>query len=184
MAKMQLMMTRSRLVVLLGSSVAALALALSACSATQLGATEPNLASAKTKATPGSELFEKECAACHGKRGEGVSNGPPIIGATALPEYPRDKSLSTSPALSSQAAQQAGDANRPPGAPSRDPFRTAQDLYSYISTKMPLPKSRAGTLKPDEYWAITSFMLIAHGSAVPEGGVTAENAASVPIAPK
>jgi hypothetical protein len=32
--------------------------------------------------------------------------------------------------------------------------------------------------------AITSFMLVAHGSAVPDGGVTAANAAGVEIAPK
>ena len=177
-------MPRSRLVMLLGSSVATLGIALAACSATQLGASEPNLANAQKKAGPGNDLFEKECAACHGKRGEGLSNAPAIIGATALPEYPRDKSLSTNPSLSNNAAQQVSDSNRPPGAPSRDPFRTAQDLYGYISTKMPLPKSRAGTLKPEEYWAITNFMLVAHGSSVPDAGITAENAGSVQIAPK
>lgn len=177
-------MSRSRLAVLLGSSVVGLSIVLAACSATQLGASEPNLANAKQKAGPGGELFDKECAACHGKRGEGLTNAPAIIGATALAEYPRDKSLSTSPAMSNNAQQQAGDTTRPPGAPTRDPFRTAQDVFSYVSTRMPLPKSRAGTLKPEEYWAIVSFMLIAHGSAVPDGGLTAANAASVAIAPK
>jgi mono/diheme cytochrome c family protein len=177
-------MSRSRLAVLLGSSVAGLGFALGACSATPLGASEPNLANAKKQAGPGAELFDKECAACHGKRGEGLANAPAIIGAGALPEYPRDKSLSTNPAMSNNASQQAGDTTRPPGAPSRDPFRTAQDLYNYISTKMPLPKSRAGTLKPEEYWAIANFILLAHGSAVPEGGVSASNAASVQIAQK
>ena len=113
-----------------------------------------------------------------------MANAPAIIGATALPEYPRDKSLSTSPALSNNAAQQAQDSNRPPGAPSRDPFRTAQDLFNYVSTKMPLPKSRAGTLKPEEYWAITNFILVAHGASVPDGGITPENAGSVQIAAK
>jgi mono/diheme cytochrome c family protein len=177
-------MSRSRIAVLLGSSVAVLAVALAACSATPLGASEPNLANAQQKAAPGAELYDHECAACHGKRGEGMTNAPAIIGAGALAEYPRDKSLSTSPAMSNNAQQQAGDSTRPPGAPSRDPFRTAQDIFGYVSTKMPLPKSRAGTLKPDEYWAITSFMLLAHGSAVPAGGVNASNAASVAIAPK
>lgn len=177
-------MSRSRLATLLGLSVAGLGIALAACSTTPLGASEPNLANAQKKSAPGSEAYDKECAACHGKRGEGLSNAPGIIGANALPEYPRDKSLSTNPALSNNASQQAGDTTRPPGAPSRDAFRTAQDLYSYISTRMPLPKSRAGTLKPEEYWAITNFMLLAHGSAVPEGGITPENAASVQIAPK
>jgi mono/diheme cytochrome c family protein len=174
-------MSRSRLVVLLGSSIAVLGIALAACSATPLGGSEPNMANAKAKAGPGSDLFDKECAACHGKRGEGLANAPAIIGAGALPEYPRDKSLSTNPALSNNAQQQAGDSTRPPGAPSRDAFRTAQDVFAYVSTRMPLPKSRAGTLKPDEYWAITNFMLLAHGVAVPEGGLTPENAASVQI---
>ncbi len=177
-------MSRSRLAPLLGSSVAALTLALAACTATPLGASEPHLANAQKKAGPGAELFEKECATCHGKRGEGLSSAPAIIGNGALPEYPRDKSLSTNPAMSNNATQQAGDTTRPPGAPARDAFRTGQDLFDYISTRMPLPKSRAGTLKPDEYWAIAQFMLLAHGSVVPEGGLNAENAAGVRIATK
>jgi hypothetical protein len=49
---------------------------------------------------------------------------------------------------------------------------------------MPLPKSKAGALKPEEYWAISNYVLIAHGSAVPERGVTADNAAGVRIASK
>jgi mono/diheme cytochrome c family protein len=177
-------MSRSRLAVLLGSSVAVLGIALGACSATPLGASEPNLASAQKQAGPGAELFDRECSTCHGKRGEGMTAAPSVIGSGALAEYPRDKSLSTSPAMSNNAQQQAGDSTRPPGAPSRDPFRTAQDLFNYVSKQMPLPKSKAGSLKPDEYWAITSFMLIAHGSAVPADGVNASNAASIAIAPK
>lgn len=177
-------MLRSRLPVLLGGSAIALASVLAACSAAPIGASGPNLANAQQKAGPGGELYQKECAACHGKKGEGLTNAPGVIGAGALPTYPRDQSLSTNPALSNNQQQQAQDSSRPPGAPSRDAFHTAQDLYDYISTKMPLPKSRAGTLKPEEYWAITTFMLLAHGSAVPEGGLTPENAASVQIAPK
>jgi mono/diheme cytochrome c family protein len=177
-------MSRSLLAVLLGCSVASLAIALGACTSTPLGASEPNLANAQQKAGPGGELYQKECAACHGKRGEGLTNAPAIIGSGALPTYPRDQSLSTNPALSNAASQQQQDSSRPPGAPSRDPFRTAQDLFAYTSTKMPLPKSRAGSLKPEEYWAIVNFMLVAHGSAVPDAGITADNAATVQIAPK
>jgi len=177
-------MLRSRFTVLLGGSITAWGLALAACSATPLGASEPNLANAQKKAGPGADLYQKECAACHGKNGEGLTSAPGVIGAGALPTYPRDNSLSSNPALSNNAQQQQQDSSRPPGAPSRDPFRNAQDLFTYVSTKMPLPKSRAGTLKPEEYWAIVNFMLIAHGSAVPADGVNAGNAASVEIAPK
>jgi mono/diheme cytochrome c family protein len=177
-------MLRSRLAVLLGGTLAAFGLALAACSATPIGASEPNLANAQKTAGPGADLYQKECAACHGKRGEGLTNAPGIIGAGALPTYPRDESLSTNPALSNNTQQRSQDSSRPPGAPSRDPFRNAQDLFNYVSTKMPMPQSRAGSLKPEEYWAIANFMLLAHGSAVPSGGVTAANAASVPIAAK
>ena len=178
-------MLRSRLaVLLLGGSITALGIVLAACSATPIGASEPNMANAQKKAGPGGDLYQKECASCHGKKGEGLTNATRVICAGALPMYPPEQSLSTKPALSNNAQQQSQDSSRPPGAPTRDPFRTAQDLYSYVSTKMPLPKSRAGSLKPEEYWAITNFMLIAHGSAVPDAGITAENAASVQIAPK
>lgn len=164
--------------------VSALALALGACSATPLGATEPNLANAEQKAGPGGELFQKECAACHGKRGEGLANAPGVIGANALPTYPPDQALSTSPGMNSNVQQAMQESSRPPGVPTRDAFRNAQNLYDYVSTKMPLPKSRAGSLKPEEYWAITNFMLLAHGSAVPAEGISDKNASSVPIAPK
>lgn len=177
-------MHRPRLASLLAGSLAALALALGACTATPLGATEPNLANAQQKAGPGGELFEKQCSACHGKRGEGLTNAPSVIGSGALQMYPRDESLSSNPAMGNNPQQQAQDTSRPPGVPSRDPFRTAQDVFAYVSTQMPLPKGRAGSLTAEEYWAITSFMLLAHGSAVPEGGLTPENAASVAIAPK
>lgn len=174
-------MLRLRIASLLTGSLAVLGLAVAACSATPLGANEPNLANARQKASQGEELYQRECAACHGKRGEGLTSAPAVIGAGALATYPRDQSLSTNPALNNSVQAQTQDSSRPPGAPSRDPFRNAQDLYGYISTKMPLPKSRAGSLKPDQYWAITNFMLLAHGSNVPEGGVNEGNAASVPI---
>jgi mono/diheme cytochrome c family protein len=176
-------MLGSRSVSMLVGRLASFGIALAACSATPLGASEANVATARAKAARGAELYERECAACHGKRGEGLTSAPGVMGAGALPTYPREQSLSTNPALNNAAQTQNQDSSRPPGAPSRDPFRTAQDLFSYLSAHMPLPKSRAGSLKPDEYWAITSYMLVAHGSAVPEGDINASNAASVSIAP-
>ena len=156
-------------------------LVLGACSATQLGATDANAANARTASAPGAEVFDRECAGCHGKKGEGGSAAPSILGAGALPTYPRDQS-SANPAMNTGAQQQNADTSRPPGAPTRDPFRNAQDLYDYVSKRMPLPQSRAGTLKPEDYWAILNFMLVAHGVSVPPGGATPENAKSVPIA--
>jgi mono/diheme cytochrome c family protein len=152
----------------------------SACSATQLGGTEANVATARQKSPPGAEVFDRECAGCHGRRGEGLTAAPAIMGPSALPTYPRDQS-SSSAGLNPGAPPQNQDSTRPAGAPSRDAFRNAQDLFDYTSQRMPLPKSRAGSLKPEEYWAVINYMLVAHGTPVPEGGVTADNAKSVPI---
>jgi mono/diheme cytochrome c family protein len=60
-------------------------------------------------------------------------------------------------------------------------FATAKDLFDYVHVQMPLPKASAGSLKEGEYWAIVSFMVAAHGKALPAGGLNAENAASVAL---
>ncbi|HEY5376491.1 MAG TPA: hypothetical protein VIK01_22580 [Polyangiaceae bacterium] len=55
------------------------------------------------------------------------------------------------------------------GESKRAPFYNAEDVYDYVSARMPLPKSAAGTLKPDD------------GVPVPAGGVTEANAKSVAL---
>ncbi|HEY4106558.1 MAG TPA: cytochrome c [Polyangiaceae bacterium] len=157
-----------------------IALALAACSVTPLGASDTGIAQARAKAAPGADLFDRNCASCHGRHGEGLTTAPPIMGPGALSKYPRDDSSSSNPAFATNANVQQ-DTARVPGQPRRGAFETAQDLFDYVSTRMPLPKSAAGTLKPDEYWAIVNFMLIAHGLAVPTEGVTAANAKSVQL---
>jgi mono/diheme cytochrome c family protein len=130
------------------------ALVAGACSTAPLGASETGISAAKRRAPQGAEVFERECASCHGRRGEGLGATPKVIGGDALPRSER----------------------------TRPPFETAKDLFDSVSTTMPLPRSRAGSLEPAEYWAVVNFMLVAHGSNVPTEGVTAENAASIPIA--
>ena len=70
-----------------------------ACAATPRGATEANFARAKSAAPAGASLFARECAGCHGARGEAMAgNTPQILGEGALPEYPRARDLNASPA--------------------------------------------------------------------------------------
>lgn len=126
-------------------------------------------------------MFARECASCHGARGESASNTPQILGEGALPEYPRARDLNASPAAGDPESLKLEAQSRPPGAPWRDPFRTARDLHNYVSKHMPLPQERAGSLSPEDYWAILNFMLLAHGVQVPPEGVTAQNAASVKL---
>jgi mono/diheme cytochrome c family protein len=154
--------------------------ALGACSSTPLGAQPANLA--KANATPGAAVFKRSCASCHGEAGEGVSNTPPVMGSTALPLYKRDPATISDPAMQ-DPAEQLRQKSLPPGADARGAFKTAADLFKYVSREMPQPKAKAGSLSPEEYWAVINYMLVGHGSAVPEGGVNAGNAASVAIKP-
>jgi mono/diheme cytochrome c family protein len=154
-----------------------------ACSVTPLGATDSGIAQARTQSAPGANAFDRYCASCHGKRGEGLSGAPAIIGSGALPKYPRDDSSSMINPLYATGANVQQDTTRVPGQSRRGAFLTAQDVYDYVSTRMPLPKNSAGTLKPEEYWAIVNYMLIAHGVAVPSAGVTEANAKTIVIQP-
>jgi len=156
----------------------ALAAVVSGCTATPLGATPERLAQANE--LPGASVFKRECASCHGERGEGLGQTPAVMGSGALPTYERDPATLSNPALQSLSEQQR-EKNLPPGASLRQPFKTAADVHAYVSKQMPLPKGKAGTLSADDYWAVVTFLLVGHGVPIPSGGVTAENAAGVPL---
>lgn len=152
-------------------------LALAACNVAQQGATDAGLAKARDQASQGSAAYAQRCAHCHGERGEGKAYSPSIIGAGALPVYPRD--ASSSPTTTDPVQLQMQSQTRPPGSPSRAAFHTAQDLYDYLSRHQPEQSLREVT--PPELWTIVTFMLIAHGSQTPAGGVTPENASRTSI---
>ena len=170
---------RSSLTAVVGL-VATLGLA-GACAGRQRGATPENLSRAQSAVPGGFDLFRTHCAGCHGQRGESLGRAPRILGPGALPELPREQNLNADPAAGDPELLRLRAQTRPAGAPWRDPFRNADDVYRYVSTNMPQPKEKAGTLKPEEYWAIINFMLIAHGVEVPPGGVSSGNASSVKL---
>jgi cytochrome c len=151
-----------------------------ACASTQYGATDTALDQAHRVAHRGASLFQRECAGCHGERGEGAS-APRIMGQTALPEYPRERSVNTTPAAGDPEHLRLESQSRPMGAPRRDPFRTARDLHYFVSTEMPPSKQRREALTDEDYWDIVNFMLVAHGVPVPPEGVTESNASSVEL---
>jgi mono/diheme cytochrome c family protein len=157
------------------------AVALVACASTPRGATEANLAKARSGAPNGFALFERNCAGCHGERGESVSGAPRILGEGALPEFPTEHNVNADTAAGDPELLRLRAQTRPAGAPWRDPFRTAEDLYRYVSKNMPQPAHKAGSLSPEHYWAIIHFMLIAHGVPVPAEGVTPANASSLKL---
>lgn len=151
-----------------------------ACAVTPLGASDAGMAQARSRASLGAQEYERHCSACHGKRGEGLTTAPAVMGTGALSKYPRDDVSSSSSTYQTIANQQQ-DTTRVPGQSRRGAFSNAQDVYDYISTRMPLPRNAIGSLKSEEYWAILNFMLVAHGVAVPADGVTPANARSVSV---
>lgn len=132
-------------------------------------------------APDGAKSFSRHCASCHGDRGQGLVHAPAIMGPGALAEYPAEATSASNPQLSNPGQVQTQRMTQVPGASSRAPFRTAADVYQYISTRMPMPTKNAGSLTAQEYWAILSFMLVSHGAQVPAGGVNEANAASVAL---
>jgi mono/diheme cytochrome c family protein len=157
---------------------ALVALSLCACTATKLGATDADFAKARAQASAGAVVFSQDCARCHGERGEGLAGASPILGPGALPLFPRDNSSPTA-AIQDPQQIQIQIQSRPAGAPWRDPFRDAQDLNDFTSAHM--PKSRAAVLKPDDYWAVVTFIVAAQGGPVPPGGINPSNARATPI---
>jgi len=152
-----------------------------ACSATRFGASDVDVARARGISARGADLFVKQCAECHGERGEGLAQAPAVLGPGALPVYPRDTAGVGSMAINDPEQFRIRQQTRPAGSPWRDPFRTAQDLFVFLKTHP--TKKRAEQLSPDDYWAIVTFMAAAHGSDVPVGGINADNSSSVAIQP-
>ncbi len=136
---------------------------------------------AEGPALDGAKLFSRHCASCHGDRGQGLVHAPAIIGSGALAEYPAEATSASNPQLSNPGQVRTQKLTQVTGAASRAPFRTAADVYQYISTRMPMPAKDAGSLTEQEYWAILSYMLVSHGVQMPEGGVNQANAASVKL---
>lgn len=154
----------------------ALAALMTASACGRAGAPEPQLADAKRDLPEGAQVYVRECQGCHGANGEGVDGKPAVMGSGALPERRRAKgSLSGSPDQPGRVSAGTGGQED-----ARPPFKTAKDLHDYIASSMPLPTPG---LSPKESWAVTSFILKAHGVNVPAGGLTEQTAAALTLHP-
>ena len=94
----------------------------------------------KGTAKEGGELFTKQCAACHGKTGEGGVADQLVMGSPGNPK----KGVYT-------------DKDRHPIGF----WAYSTTVWDYINRAM--PANRGGTLKPDEVYAVTAFLLYKNG---------------------
>jgi mono/diheme cytochrome c family protein len=127
---------------------------LSACAGQRVTAQQWELA--RTAEPTGARVYDAQCASCHGSLGDGARGVPELVGPGALP-IRRNK--------------RQEDAT----------FQTAQDVFEYTSTKMPLPPKRAGSLRESDYWIVVSFLIRAKGASLPPGGLAPHNARSIRI---
>jgi cytochrome c len=113
-----------------------------------IGPTGEELPPGRGTAKEGAQLFkEKGCAGCHGATGTG---GP-------------------APSLKADKGPGVDTWERGRILPVRAPFATI--VWDYINRGMPL--NREGTLKPDEVYALTAFLLSING-VIPEDQVLDE----------
>jgi len=95
------------------------------------------LPAARGTAGEGRAVYNAQCAACHGVRGEGVGDYPPLAGG-------RETLKTTQPVLT---------------VGSYWPYATT--VWDYINRAMPY--QAAGTLRPEEVYAVTAYVLYLSG---------------------
>ena len=154
---------------------------LSACVASQTGATQADIVRASDRAARGARVFSDDCSGCHGRRGEGLTQAPAILGPSALPEYARTPAVAQGFAFQDPQELEIQQQTHLTGPAMRRPFRTTQDLYDFIASHE--LKTRASVLPPEDRWAVVSFMMVVQGVSVPDDGVNPANAASIPVRP-
>jgi mono/diheme cytochrome c family protein len=151
----------------------------SGCGAPAAGATNAALSQGRDESDYGARLFASDCVKCHGRYGEGFADAPPVLGPRALPEFPRESAPSGTPGVYDAAEMEITAHTHRVGSELRTPFRTAADLEAYVAAH--LPKKRTKDLGPGGIWALVTFVMAVQGAAIPEDGITPENAESVLI---
>lgn len=115
----------------------------------------------------GAQVYAGRCATCHGDKGQGLT----LEWRLTWPETHQNCSTPRChgpqhPPDGFEIKDNYAPALVGPGTLAR--FQTAQELFDFISTRMPM--HAPGTLSQDEYWALTAFLLATHG--VPPAGET------------
>jgi S-disulfanyl-L-cysteine oxidoreductase SoxD len=114
-----------------------------------VGPTGKELPPGSGTAKQGAEIFADKCAVCHGENGEGSKMAPRLL---------REK----------------GDQGLGKIIANYAPFATS--IWDYINRAM--PRLQGGSLKPDEVYALTAFLLFRTGEIVKED--TSLDAKSLP----
>lgn len=146
------------------------------------GATQQALARARANEAEGAKVYVDNCQICHGDIGQGGPGAPAIMGGSALPVRLRAKRSAVSRIQNqdpNSPERKAYEESLVPGSGEREQrmrFRNAKDIFTFLTEKHP-PMS--ASLEPEQYWAVLTFVLDAHGTKIPPGGLNEKNAESV-----
>jgi S-disulfanyl-L-cysteine oxidoreductase SoxD len=107
-----------------------------------VGPNGTGLPTGRGTATKGRAIYLQSCAACHGMRGEGTNEYPALVGG-----------------------QSSLKSNNPlPTVGSYWPYATT--VWDYVNRAMPY--QNPGTLKPNEVYALTAYLLAINGIVSPD----------------
>lgn len=101
--------------------------------------------SAEQQISRGAAVFAGNCASCHGNSGQGTDKAPALVGAGALPLYPRPDAMYRT-----------------------TDFHTAMDIAAFVTKNMPPKESLRKAIPESDYWAVLAFALSANGVKLTE----------------
>jgi mono/diheme cytochrome c family protein len=128
-----------------------------------------------TQASQGAHVYYLVCMACHGDKGQGLTDE----WRNVLDEKDRNcwqsKCHASNHPLEGFELPRTVPAIIGPGE--MEIFRTALDLHDYIQARMPW--QAPGSLSEDEYWQLTAFLVQANGFDPGDQPIDAERAAEL-----
>lgn len=130
-----------------------------------------------TQADHGAYTYWMRCMVCHGDKGQGL--------ALFRSYYPKEDQDCTNHRCHAGPQSLAGftfpDAPAIMGPNTLVGFKTAADLYGFLSARM--PRQDPGVLSSEEYWNLVAYLLKQRG-ALPDGvQLDATTASSIPVNP-
>ena len=131
-------------------------------------------------AEKGALIYWQFCLACHGDKGQGLTDEFRVMA------YSEDMNCWQSKCHASNHPPEGFEIPHviPPvvGTNTLKRFVTARDLYQYILASMPWYKSyRIFNLPPEDYWAVTAYLLRENGVLSPTADLDPKEASILPV---
>ena len=124
----------------------------------------PPMPEKPTQADQGATVYYQVCMACHGDRGQGLTDEWREVWGEDANCWQSECHASNHPTPGFTLIRTCCKAVIGPGTLAR--FKNGQELFEYNSTMMPW--WNPGYLTVDEFWQVTNFLMRAH-NAIPDG---------------